>query len=40
MKSVRRLLLLLLIISLLSGCSGKEDDVAAETVENMIENTV
>ena len=40
MKRVRRLLLLLLIISLLSGCSGKEDDVAAETVENMIENTV
>ncbi len=40
MKKVERLLLLLSIISLLSGCSGKEDVVADEIVVNTAEDTV
>ena len=39
MKKFERLLLLLFMISLLSGCSGKEDVVVDEVVENTVEDT-
>lgn len=39
MKRVRQLLLLLFLLSFLSGCSGKEDVAVDEDVESVVENT-
>lgn len=40
MKRVRQLLLLLFMISFLSGCSGKEDVVSDKVVEDAVENVI